>query len=149
MLHSGFLGISGVPLFSGYVSKTLIHEGLVEYIAEAGELRPLFKTFEVLFLMSGGMTFAYMTKLFFVLFIDRPEEDCKYAGKDKSVSFLTYASIAAPAFFVMLFGLAPNLRKLAVNLTVSIPSIMLYIRMNSVKYLKTLNCFHSKTSRAR
>ncbi len=104
----GALGISGVPLFSGYVSKTLIHEGLVEYIAEAGELRPLFKTFEVLFLMSGGMTFAYMTKLFFVLFIDRPEEDCKYAGKDKSVSFLTYASIAAPAFFVMLFGLAPK-----------------------------------------
>ena len=30
----GALGISGVPLFNGYISKTLMHEGIVEGIHE-------------------------------------------------------------------------------------------------------------------
>ena len=28
----GLLGLAGVPLFNGYISKTLIHESIVEYI---------------------------------------------------------------------------------------------------------------------
>ena len=30
----GALGIGGIPLFSGYISKTLLHESIVEYIHE-------------------------------------------------------------------------------------------------------------------
>ena len=70
----GALGISGVPLLSGYVAKTLIHEGIVEYIHVAGGLAGFFKVLEWLYLISGGMTFAYMTKLFYCLFVDKPSE---------------------------------------------------------------------------
>lgn len=105
----GALGISGVPLLSGYVSKTLIHEGIVEYIEMAGSFRGLFKTVEILFLVSGGMTFSYMLKLFHAIFVDEPEKDCKYAGKDKSISLLSYISIAAPALLIIVFGVVPKL----------------------------------------
>lgn len=60
----GALGIMGVPLFSGYISKTLIHEGIVELYAElVGTEALLIKIVEWLFLISGGMTIGYMTKL--------------------------------------------------------------------------------------
>lgn len=105
----GALGISGVPLLSGYVSKTLIHEGIVEYMEMAGSYEGLFKTVEILFLISGGMTFSYMLKLFHAIFVDEPEKDCKYAGKDKKVSALSYASIAAPAALIVFFGVFPKI----------------------------------------
>lgn len=57
------LGIAGVPLLNGYISKTLIHEALVEYGNTVAEW---------LFLISGGLTFAYMLKLYVVLFWEKP-----------------------------------------------------------------------------
>ena len=59
------LGIAGVPLLNGYVSKTLIHEALVEYGNPVAEW---------LFLISGGLTLAYMLKLYVVLFWEKPSE---------------------------------------------------------------------------
>ena len=74
---SGALGIGGIPLFSGYISKTLLHEGIVEYATLT--LDRVFFTgwitlLEWVFLLTGGMTLAYMAKLFTVLFIDRPQQ---------------------------------------------------------------------------
>ena len=122
----GALGISGVPLLSGYVSKTLIHEGLVEYIHEAGRLSGLFKTIEILFLFSGGMTFAYMMKIFHAVFVDEPEKECKYAGKDKNISALSYVSIAIPAALIVVLGIFP---KMFIN-----GLAVLMGRFNSFKY---------------
>lgn len=80
----GALGIGGMPLWSGYVSKTLLHESIVEYTGAvekmnaAGVLEPgilssalFWHGAEWVFLISGGMTVAYMTKLFVALFVDR------------------------------------------------------------------------------
>lgn len=83
----GALGISGVPLFNGYISKTLIHESIVEYIKHLGMLRyvsavlpeeyitylsfDVMRGIEKVFLISGGLTAAYMTKLYFALFIEK------------------------------------------------------------------------------
>ena len=58
------LSLAGLPLLNGYVSKTLLHESIVEYIALAGEFAWLFTALEWLFLFAGGLTFAYMLKLF-------------------------------------------------------------------------------------
>ena len=44
----------GVPALNGYVSKTLLHESIVEYIPLAGEYDLLFSALEGLFLFSGG-----------------------------------------------------------------------------------------------
>lgn len=74
----GALGISGVPLFNGYVSKTLIHESIVEYgfLVRAAVLPvsfslSLINAVEWIFLFSGGLTAAYMTKLYVCLFIEK------------------------------------------------------------------------------
>lgn len=68
----GMLGIVGVPLWNGYISKTLLHESIVEYIHHFdGGL--LFKGIEYIFLLSGGLTAAYMTKLYVAIFVEKGE----------------------------------------------------------------------------
>lgn len=67
------LGLMGFPGWNGYISKTLIHEALVEYMEELELLNQpvlLYKVCEWLFLIAGGMTAAYMVKLFVMLFIE-------------------------------------------------------------------------------
>jgi formate hydrogenlyase subunit 3/multisubunit Na+/H+ antiporter MnhD subunit len=71
---SGALGIGGIPLFSGYVSKTLLHESIVEYIHEGGVVlgsAGFGRMVELLFLFCGGLTVAYMIKLYYALFVNR------------------------------------------------------------------------------
>jgi len=68
----GACSIAGIPGFSGYISKTLIHESIVEYIHElahhGANVLP-YQIAEWLFLFSGGLTFAYMARLFYIIFI--------------------------------------------------------------------------------
>ena len=70
----GALGIAGVPLFNGYLSKSLLHEGILESAELLGEeglsVFPL-RALEWLFLGSGGITAAYMTKLFAAIFVEK------------------------------------------------------------------------------
>lgn len=124
----GALGIAGVPLWSGYVSKTLLHESIVEYQYVAGN--PVFWKFtEWVFLISGGMTAAYMTKLFVAVFVEKnedPEIQAKFDGiaggmrVDGDVrpgsgmrltSGMRPASalvLAVPAAALFFLGMAPN-----------------------------------------
>ena len=68
---TGALSISGIPGFSGYISKSLLHESIVEYMKEApAGMQGGYKFMEVLFLLTGGMTLAYMLKLFVAVFIE-------------------------------------------------------------------------------
>ena len=74
----GALGIGGMPLWNGYVSKTLIHESIVEYtkLLEGGTASSIFsigamKGIEWAFLISGGLTVAYMTKLYVAVFVEK------------------------------------------------------------------------------
>lgn len=82
------LSVAGIPLLSGYVSKTLLHESLLEHIYHLKELGlpyQSFKWIEKLFKLTGGMTFAYMTKLYVVLFHEGTQEAGKAsAGQDHS-----------------------------------------------------------------
>lgn len=85
------LGIGGIPLWNGYISKTLIHESMVEYIEvlkEAGQSIAFMKGAEILFLFSGGLTLAYMTKIFVCIFL----EDNPTAHRSLSKTHLTSAS---------------------------------------------------------
>ena len=104
----GALGISGVPLFSGYISKTLIHEGLVEYIHAASSGTVFLKITEWLFLICGGMTAAYMTKLFVAIFVEKP---CKEGSehKETKIRFAGYLSALLPACVILFFGVMPSL----------------------------------------
>ena len=66
----GALGIGGIPLWNGYVSKTLIHESIVEYMEAVGGPW-VWHLAEWVFLITGGMTVAYMLKLFVAVFVEK------------------------------------------------------------------------------
>ena len=120
----GALGISGIPLFNGYVSKTLIHESIVEYmeLLEEGEgaltfafasgegAVILFKVIEWLFLITGGMTLAYMTKLFVLLFIEKnndPSRQASYEANTHYCTKLTAAVLVISATVLPILGCLP------------------------------------------
>jgi len=115
----GALGIGGMPLFNGYISKTLIHESIVEY-TELIETAKVFSYFSVsalkciewIFLFSGGLTVAYMTKLFVCLFIEKNEDDSVQAGfnelNGKYMSFLSAAALTLSATVLPILGLLPD-----------------------------------------
>jgi hydrogenase-4 component B len=70
----GVLGIIGMPLWNGYISKTLIHESIVEFIYEFRDYTfwaRFFQVVEGIFLFSGGLTAAYMTKLYICIFWEK------------------------------------------------------------------------------
>lgn len=74
----GALGIGGVPFWNGYISKTLIHESIVEYreLVISGAAAGMFagsamEMIEWAFLISGGFTAAYMAKLYIALFVEK------------------------------------------------------------------------------
>lgn len=104
----GGLSVAGIPLTSGYVSKTLLHEGIVEYIAHAEQLEgvtllPL-HIVEWLFLLSGGMTLAYMTKLFYLLFVAKPRME----SAPLQIGVLPQIAIGLPALLLLVLGLTPH-----------------------------------------
>lgn len=79
------LGVMGIPLWNGYISKTMIHEAIVEYIElveEAGGAAGLYQAIEWLFLIAGGMTVGYMTKLFLCIFVERNADAATQRGYD-------------------------------------------------------------------
>ena len=91
------LGVSGIPGFGGYISKTLLHESIVHY----GGL----EVYEWIFIVSGGFTLAYMTKLFVCIFVE------KGAGEEaKGTKYLTPGAavvLAVAAISMLAFGLFP------------------------------------------
>ncbi len=114
---AGALGISGIPLFNGYVSKTLLHESIVEGIALSAELANgaaagFLKASEWIFLFSGGMTLAYMTKLFVAVFVEEnadKKEQKRFDGQKNYMSFLSAFAIGVSAVILPVLGVLPNL----------------------------------------
>ena len=118
LLHFAFLmgavGLMGVPLFSGYVSKTLIHEGIVEYVehlSHAGHFALPYSAAEWVYLFSGGLTGAYMIKLYICLFWQKhPTEQSRYdALNGRYMNKLSALALTASGLLVPLLGVRPNL----------------------------------------
>ena len=93
------LGISGVPLMNGYLSKTLLHESIVEGIHVLGHASASWaaalKCAEWIFLFTGGMTFAYMLKLFICIFVEKNADRQRQAAYDKNRTCMNPVSTAA------------------------------------------------------
>ncbi len=107
---AGALAIGGVPLFSGYVSKTMLHEAIVAGSHErVGQLHHLLAASEWIFLLSGGMTVAYMLKVFFVLFVDEPSRTVKHHASKKYLSLPVKLLLGVPALLFALLGCFPGL----------------------------------------
>ena len=106
----GGLGLAGVPMFNGYASKTMIHEGMVELIHE--EHLFAYQIAEWVFLFAAGLTTAYMLKLYICLFWQKNPDEAlqkKYDGmKGKYLSRRSALALVLSAVPVLLLGLFPN-----------------------------------------
>ncbi len=133
----GALGIGGVPLWNGYISKTLLHESIVEYteMVRDGSVAAVIgganmngvsalsgagasfsvgalKGIEWAFLISGGLTVAYMTKLYVALFIEKNADDAvqaKYdALKGTYMNKVSATALTVSAVLLPLMGFFPH-----------------------------------------
>lgn len=129
----GALGIGGIPLWNGYVSKTLLHESIVEYAEliheaaegaeEAAELillgnHAFWTSIEWIFLISGGMTVAYMVKLFVAVFVEKNADAKVQAKYDAMTSYWNWESkfaVVGSAVLLPILGFLPyaTMNKLA------------------------------------
>lgn len=101
----GALAIGGVPLFGGYISKTLLHESILEY---GGSIMSVVET---IFLISGGLTVAYMTKLFVAVFVEKNKDEEKQKKYDNMKHYMNVESgfaLTASAVALFIWGLFPH-----------------------------------------
>ncbi|NLI20662.1 MAG: NADH dehydrogenase [Clostridiales bacterium] len=109
---SGLLGISGAPLFNGYASKSLLHEALLEQLDllhYRGLATGPFEVAEGLFLLAGGLTLAYMLKLYVCLFWQlNPTRQAEYDKKRSYLSPAGRSALLVCALLPLLIGLLPD-----------------------------------------
>lgn len=115
----GALGIGGAPLLNGYVSKTLLHESIVEYgeLLASEKIQALYltagqmKAIEWIFLISGGLTVAYMLKLYAAVFIEKNtnvEKQEEYnLLKVNYINNKSKLAIGLSAAVILILGLMP------------------------------------------
>ena len=123
----GALGIGGMPLWNGYVSKTLIHESIVEYIEYVSRMEYVSAVFpgkydmlssgmlhgiEWAFLISGGLTVAYMLKLFIAIFMEK-NRDAKVqksfdALQGRYMNRVSGVTLGVCATLLPVLGFVPN-----------------------------------------
>lgn len=97
----GACSLAGIPGFCGYISKTLVHESIVEYAHHAGAL---ITAVEWLFLFSGGLTAAYMIKLFVAIFIEKGDG----YGKKMKLTFASKLALVLAAIPLIVLGVLPH-----------------------------------------
>lgn len=102
----GALAIGGIPMFGGYISKTLLHESIVEF-GGGGVMQAV----EAIFLFSGGLTIAYMTKLFVAVFVEKNADDQKQKNFDEKQKYMNVESgfaLTASALVLFVWGFFPH-----------------------------------------
>ena len=108
----GALGISGVPLLSGYLSKSLLHEAILEYVHHLqahGHNAFIYQLSEKLFLLAGGMTFCYMMRLFIILFVKKnPEKQAEYDQQKPVLRPVPQIALLLAAVPIVLIGVLPQ-----------------------------------------
>ncbi len=107
MMALPMFSLAGIPGLSGYVSKTLLHESMVEYrhLIAGTALDGWLAAAEWAFLIAGGLTLAYMLKAFVCLFVQRPVRD--FAPRPMAVC--TWLPLTLGAAAVLALGLTPGL----------------------------------------
>ncbi len=124
----GGLGLMGAPFWNGYLGKTLIHDAIVHHIsavnAGAGTLAFMtpanesfmFSVCEWLFLISGGLTTAYVLKLFFALFVASPSPDMHekpvYISRINAL-ILTFSALLLPFIGMLPYSVGDKLSIMA------------------------------------
>jgi hydrogenase-4 component B len=122
-------------LFNGFISKTILHHGIVESYQYGSSL---FKYAEVIFIVISAGTVASFIKLFYYVFLRKTDQT--YPELKREYTCLDTA-MAAIALLIILIGLFPKfiLNQLIIpqlNLTTYDPAFI-------EKYIKGLTFFTS------
>lgn len=97
----GMFGIIGLPLFNGYISKTILHHGLVEAYEYGSQV---FIIAEILFIIASIGTVCYFAKMFYYVFIKDNQRDYKDLTFDLSSLDLALISMT---IFIVWIGVRP------------------------------------------
>ena len=108
----GALSIACIPpIGSGYNSKSLLHEALLELIVhqqEHGHVWMPYKAAEILFLISGGLTIAYMVKLYICIFWQKnPTRQEEYNTSGRSMNPVSAIALIGSAIVLPFLGAMP------------------------------------------
>ena len=100
------LSISGLPFLGGYTGKTLLHESLGEAINMYRGLSPetILRLTYAAFLFTGGLTIAYMIKLFVALFMGQSGETGITVKEKHYIRPAPAAALALSAALLPLLG---------------------------------------------
>lgn len=119
LLHVLFLcgaaSLAGIPGFLGYLSKTLVHEAIVEYADLSGMV--MIHAVEWLFLFSGGLTVAYLTKIYVAIFWQKGRESGKKWGTPLSILALCLAALPLPLLGLTPYVLAEKISAMTLEFT--------------------------------
>ncbi len=144
-LHLCFLigaaSISGIPLFSGYVSKTLLHESILEYVEHLrhlGESSFWYAAGEWVFVFTGGMTFAYMLKLYICLFWQKNEQQQAMDAVKPYMSPLSRLALGLAALVLLSLGIRPHLTMTPLA-EMSLPFLRAHAPEHAVAYFSLPN----------
>lgn len=96
------LGIAGMPLFNGFISKSVLHHGIVE-AHEYGS--SMFYYAELIFMVIGAGTVASFIKFFYYIFLGKMDK--KYESIKPEYNNLD-TSMAVIAIIIILIGLNPR-----------------------------------------
>ena len=118
-LHLLFLlgagSLAGIPGLCGYLSKTLVHEAIVAYahLSQHWAITAV----EGLFLLSGGLTAAYLTKVYVALFWQKGKETDPTWGTWRSWLAVTLSAVTLPVLGLAPHALAEKLTGLTLGFT--------------------------------
>ena len=114
LLHAAFLlgslGLAGVPGFNGYLGKTLIHEGILEYAHELSAFS-IYNVCEWIFLFAAGITTGYMLKIYIALFWQtHPKRQAEFDARNgKYMNLQTSIALVSAMVWIPVLGLFPGL----------------------------------------
>ena len=121
------LGIMGIPLCNGFVSKTLLHHAIVEshHLAESSHLwsADWIKAAEIFFVVTSAGTIAYIAKTTYYVFFRRPDAGEHHAEDVREAPPWMLAGTAMLAIGVLFNGLFPHylLNNLIVPVVSAVP----------------------------
>ena len=110
----GALAIIGVPLWNGYVSKKLLQKGLSYHIAglyDDAFMSMFFQCVEGIFILTGGMTTAYMIKVFVCVCLERNQFNQERMKKlnRRYIAKTSVFAILTSTLLLPILGFNPNL----------------------------------------
>ncbi|MGQ9757362.1 MAG: complex I subunit 5 family protein [Actinomycetota bacterium] len=124
------LGITGIPLGNGFVSKTLLHHAILEshHLAEGAHLATAgwVKAAEVMFIITSGGTIGYITKMTYYTFFRTPDpEHASHLEHVREAPAWMLAGTGMLAAGVLFNGLFPGvlLRRLVGLAVAAVPGL--------------------------